>query len=227
MSVLDMFASALGAFIVCSVILFPYYRKDVSQEISTEKAVLQERAKELDTTLRQARLVEEEIRKQDQQVRQVRDTQAKLNVCKQGVNQCQVALAKNFVLVEIQWEKAVNVDLHVTDPSGNEYYWRKTNRCECEFPGQKAQLSVDSFGSSHGGIEVWIDPEARTGSYKIEYVIDRPPAEDVKVTGIVIDRLGTRRIEEKILRRRDSSGGEVRLRAAELQIAADGLLSIR
>jgi hypothetical protein len=225
MSVLDMFASALGAFIMCSVILFPYFKKDVSQEVTAAKETLQARSKELDTKLKEVRQIDEQIRKQDQEVKQVRDLQAKLNVCKQGLNQCQVAVGKNFLLVEIQWEKEINVDLHVTDSGGNEYYWRKTNRCECEFPGKKARLSVDSFGSSRGGIEVWIEPEVKPGSYFVDYVIERPSTDDIKVVGSVIDRLGTRALEVKTLTR--GSGREIRVRAAELQIGADGDLNIR
>ncbi|HZP75590.1 MAG TPA: hypothetical protein VFB45_05555 [Pseudolabrys sp.] len=226
MSVLDMFASALGAFIMVSVILFPYYKKDVSQELTETKKVLAEKSKELDTKLKQVREVEEKVRKQNQDVKQIRDTQANLNVCKQGLNQCQVEMGKNFLLVEIQWDKAINVDLHVTDPAGNEYYWRKTNRCLCDFPGEKARLSVDSFGSSRGGIEVWIAPDVKTGSYFVDYVIDRPTDEQVQVTGTVIDREGTHAIAPKALVRREP-GQEARLRAAELRVAADGTLKIR
>jgi hypothetical protein len=227
MSVLDMFASALGAFIMCSVILFPYFKKDVTQEVVAAKETLQAKSKELETKKKEVRLIDEKIQKQDQEVKQVRDLQAKLSICKQGLNQCQVAVGKNFLLVEIQWDKEVNVDLHVTDSGGNEYYWRKTNRCECEFPGKKARLSVDSFGSSRGGIEVWVDPEVKPGSYFVDYIIDRPSSDEIKVVGTVIDRLGTHPIEVKTMTRRDNVSREIKVRAAEIQINASGDLDIR
>ena len=221
MSVLDMFASALGAFIMCSVILFPYFRKDVSQEVTAAKATLTQKAIELDTTQRKAREVEEQVRHQDAEVRQVRDTQARLNVCKDGLNQCQVALAKNFLLVQIGWSRNVNVDLHVIDPEGHEFYWAQTNRSGADFPQSKAQLSTDSSGASGAGVEVWVDPEVNPGVYKVDYVVDRAPSAPVPVTGLIFDRFGQNPLPVMSLQ-----AGTLRVHAATLQIAADGSLTI-
>lgn len=228
MSVLDMFASALGAFIMCTVILFQY-RDDVSKDLDAANDSLKQKTLALKQTQMDAQVIEEQIRRQEQAVRGVRESQANLNICKQGLNQCQVALAKNFIMVQIEWDKELNVDLYVTDPSGNVFFWRRTNRCNCDFPGNptKARLSVDSRGAcflGKCGIEVWMDPEPKTGSYKIDYVVDRAPPEKVTVTGTVIDRLGKTELPPKSF---DRGSRELRVRAAELELADNGNLEIR
>jgi len=225
MSVLDMFASALGAFIMCAVILFPYYgKKDVKKELAEAKTALDTKSKELKTTQGTLNELKAQIELQDEKVREVRDTQANLKICKDGLNQCQVALAKNFLLVKIEWhpQKSMNVDLHVTDPSGHEYYWRRRS-----YPGLQARLSVDSFGSDLGGIEVWLEPRARPGTYKVSYSIDRALDEDVVIEGTVIDRLGVQKLGPQAFHMQGAETEGLTRQAAILDIGADGTLTRR
>jgi hypothetical protein len=208
---------------MCAVILFPYYKKDVSKELAAAKAELNKKQNELEVDTVQLQKVEEVVRRQEDEVRQVRDAQAALLICKDGLNQCQVALGKNFLVVEVVWTSKANVDLHVTDALGNEFYWRHTNKCECDFRDTRARLSVDSYGGP-GGLEVWIDPEVRAGTYRIEYVLEQAPTEDVTVVGTVIDRKGARLLGQKSF---SSNVHDQRLLGAEVQISSDGEMTIR
>jgi hypothetical protein len=220
MSVLDMFASALGAFIMCSIILFPYYKKDVSQELAAATAALVQKKSDLESATEQLRQTQEQVRRQESQVQQARQAQADLSQCRQGLNKCQADLAKTFLLVQIEWGAAVDVDLHVTDPGGNEFFWAKTNRNGRDFPNSKAQLSIDVAGGA--GIEVWVDPAASPGAYQLDYVVRRNPHPEVSVKGAIFDRYGRKPLDAKTIR-----SGEARIRAGTVQIAADGTVTVR
>src|SRR5258708_5910330 len=135
MSVLDMFASALGAFIMCSVILFPYYsKKDVSKELAAATDALSQQKVQLESRRHEAQDLEQRNRRQQQELEGAHRAQVELTRCHAGLNQCQVALAKTFLLITVEWDMKVNVDLHVTDPRGNEFYWFKPNKDGRDFP---------------------------------------------------------------------------------------------
>ncbi len=57
-----------------------------------------------------------------------------------------MALGNTFLVVAVEWSKAgrTDVDLHVTDPEGHEFYWAKNNRSRGYFPNVEAQLSYDN-----------------------------------------------------------------------------------
>lgn len=220
MSVLDMFASALGAFIMCAIILFPYYKKDVSKELGEARDVLEKAKFELKGENQRARNADETIRGLEPAVESARKALGNLKQCRLGANLCQAELAKTFLMVQIEWKGSVDVNLHVTDPRGHEFYWAKTNRTGRDYPASRALLSIDVV--SGPGIEVWVDPEATLGEYRIDYVIPRNPHPAVQVTGFVFDRTGKRNLPTRTL-----PDGQLRLRASTLTIADDGVLSVR
>jgi hypothetical protein len=170
MSVLDLFAAALGAFILIAVILFPDYQKQ-------EKTVI-----ELQAT---------------QQGLQAQ--QQSLNACKaalsskdQSLATCETALASTFIVIAIEWSAAGNydVDLHVFDPDQNEFFWGKSNRTRRDYPASEAQLSYDNTRGP--GVELWQDPKATPGTYKIAYDYYTAPGQNlpVEVKGNVFYRNG-------------------------------------
>ncbi|HZH11720.1 MAG TPA: hypothetical protein VEZ24_15270 [Microvirga sp.] len=220
MSVLDMFASALGAFIMVAVILFPYYKKDVSKELSETRTAIEQRTTELQATREQVRQVEERIRRQEQQVQQSRLAVASLNQCRQNLAQCQAESTKTFLMIQIEWAEEADVNLHVVNPQGQEFSWSRTNRAGRDVPGSKAQLSIDvAIGP---GIEVWVDPDAGKGTYQIEYRLPRSPDKNIEVKGVMFDRSGKKALPVRILR-----SGETRVRVAMIEIASDGTAAVR
>jgi hypothetical protein len=170
MSVLDLFAAALGAFILIAVILFPNYMKQ-------EKTAL-----ELEAT-------KEGLQAREQILNQCK---AALSIKDQALSTCEVALASTFLVIAIEWSASGNydVDLHVFDPDQNEFFWGKSNRTRRDYPTSDAQLSYDNTRGP--GVELWQDPKAAPGSYKIAYDYYTSPGANlpVDVKGNVFYRNG-------------------------------------
>jgi len=220
MSVLDMFASALGAFMMCAIILMPYYLRDPAPKLKSVDNQLQQaalRLKQVDESLRNSKIENSELAKE---VQKGRDSQSQLQECKRGLKQCQTALAKTFLLVQVTWSSPEDVNLHVTDPAGHEFRWNATNRSGQDFPDSKAKLSVDSRIGP--GLEVWLDPSATAGDYKVDYVFDDPVKEDVEVEGVVYDRYGATPLKTVKI-----PAGQMRSHVATIRINADGTKVIR
>lgn len=158
MSVLDLFAAALGAFILISVILFPNYMKQKKVELQLEAA------------------------KQT-----INECKSATSVKDKTLAVCAASPETTFLVVSIEWSIPgnIDIDLHVTDPKGNEFFWAKNNRTHSDYPSTDAQLSYDNTRGP--GVELWQQPKAEPGVYKIAYFYygtpDRsatPPPVEVK-----------------------------------------------
>ncbi len=219
-SVLDLFASALGAFIMCAIILYPYYKKDVTKELAEAKATLEEADKNLKSEKENVRKLQEQEKKQELQALKAREELTQLNRCHNETKQCRAELTKNFLMVQVKWQSNEAVNLHVIDADNNEFFWAKTNRSGRDYPKSKAQLrNPVVFGS---GIAVWIDPQAKAGSYHIDYALRRASGQSVEVIGVVYDRNGMKSLPKKTLQ-----NNALRVRAATIQIADDGAVTVR
>ncbi len=165
MSVLDLFASALGGFILIAVILFPNYRKT---------AMLEQRC------------------------------------------------LATFGLVQIDWKSVgpYDVDLHVTEPGGAEFFFARSNQNGQDYAGSESQLSVDATGGP--GLEIWQTPNMVPGRYTIEYEYYRAPPRGgaVTVQGGLYYRNGRIALPEVTL----TNKGE-RVRVATVVVADDGEIS--
>src|ERR1700691_3233223 len=88
MSVLDMFASALGAFIMVTIILFPFYNKHQLLDINAEKA------KGLDQLIQNGterlHAADEESTVQQAEISQTGRIQTEVRQCQQDVQACKV-----------------------------------------------------------------------------------------------------------------------------------------
>jgi hypothetical protein len=170
MSVLDLFAAALGGFILIAVILFPNYMKQ-------QKVELQLQASE--QNLKQCKASES-------QAQQTLATQTR------ELASCQAALATTFLVVAIEWNSSGNfdVDLLVFDPDGNEFFWGRNNRDRRDYPSTDAQLSYDNTRGP--GVELWQHPKAQTGTYRVAYDYYGAPGPNrpVEVKGNVFYRNG-------------------------------------
>lgn len=221
MSVLDMFASALGAFIMVSIILFPYYQKNkpIKQLLDQAMSELAQMRNEVEKT--QAAAARIEVRNDDlkSEIRKVQLAQVELNQCKQGVAACLIERGATFLLIKIEWTEPVDVDLHVKDPDGNEFFFMKTNRNGRTFPNSQGRLSTDTVGGP--GVEVWQIPRASVGSYVIEYVVESEPGRPVTVNGIFFDKTGKKQLPEKTL-----GNGRLRVTAGTVDVGADGHVTL-
>jgi hypothetical protein len=184
MSVLDMFASALGAFIMITIILFPFYNKQQLLERSEETAQGVDR--ELQLAIERLRSEEETSSKQKSVIATKAKVETESKECKRKSDDCQVTLARKFLVVQIQWRERSNVNLMIVDPDNNRFAPDKHNRSRQHFPASEAQLSIDM--PSGPGIEIWQHPATKAGDYKVIYRATNMNTPSVKVEGWYIHR---------------------------------------
>jgi hypothetical protein len=203
MSALDLFASALGAFILITIVLFPFFPNtgdsperiaDVRAEVEAEIAALEQalEAANLDDQSSQAQLVAA--------LTQVESTQQELGACsttlesiEQDFDSCRIALAQTFVLVVVSWGSRDDVDLHIIDPRGNEYYYADET-----FPGSDAALEEDNTRGP--GNEIWLSPLAMPGDYEIYLnMFAKRDDSPVSVRGSILHQNGRTALPETTL----------------------------
>ncbi len=198
MSALDLFASAMGAFLVLAVVALPYYLKvdpDLIDQLKQCKGQLQSTQQQL-----------QQCQAQNQQLQAENE-------------QLQRDLAKTFLSVVILWPSKDDVDLHVIDPNDNEFYYKKDNRDRRDFPNSNAQLSWDVVTGP--GAEVWDSSSPESGIYKIEYLLFTKRSSSATVKGKLYYRDGFIDLPEKTLSR---SGQKVI--AIKVKLDSDGRVTL-
>ena len=212
-SALDLFASALGAFILVAIILFPYYLKDkkTAESLAISEAALEKAKAEI--ARQQSDLITLQSRS--------KDDAARVSELQKQVAKYQSAISKPFLVVGIRWiVPGADIDLHVTDPAGHEFYWFKNNNGRRDYPSSGAELSYDM--TSGPAVELWQDAAAIPGEYKVDYVAKAlPEGYEVEVHGSVFDRSGKRELPVKTLR-----SAKERVHAATLTVGSDGGVAI-
>ena len=232
MSALDLFASALGAFILISVILFPFF-PTTEEEVDTSglEAELASALEEVQALMRQIEDLEEDalnasvagdqeaaaiasLRRAERDLRQcsadLADTESDLEDSRQAeertsaqvaelegeLESCYALSRRTFVLIVISWSSRDDVDLHVIDPQGREFYWRERN-----FPGTPARLEEDNiFGP---GNEIWLHPAAQPGDYEILYKYYTKRSRRAEVRGAVLVQTGRIELPSVVLTQED------------------------
>lgn len=194
MSALDLFASALGAFILISVALFPYFPNTghSPEDISALRRALtdaQQQLQQCESELSQARSA------LTQTQAQLESMQGQLDQAQQELQSCQAELRKKFLLVLISWGTTDDVDLHVVDPQGNEFYYeRRTHQ------GTPAKFEEDNIRGP--GNEIWLHPQATPGDYKLYYKLySKRNRGAVSVRGAILTPEGRQSVPTKRLQR--------------------------
>ena len=246
MSALDLFASALGAFILITLVLFPYFPNtgdsqervdEVKAQLAQSEAELEAAGAELEQTsseLAQAGAEIEQLRAQlkpglEQELQAVKEqlsacqaqreeAQAALNACQtrqrdaasmdtalgaceqrsqrmqQELQSCEQQLRKKFILVVISWSTKDDVDLHIIDPAGREYYYEKKFHS-----GSRAKLEEDNTRGP--GNEIWLHPAAEAGRYRVYFKYYSGAGRNVQVRGAVLTPRGRTELPGTVLRR--------------------------
>lgn len=219
MSALDLFASALGAFILLAIVMFPYFpntgtadQRDLEEalgRLQEEEAnsqelqeVLQEIREDFERRLADVRAA---AQREVEAARQERDdAQSAAAAAQQDAETARAAAAaaeqalererrRKFLLVTVSWDDEDDVDLHVVDPAGNEFYYGATTH-----RGSSARFEEDTVNGP--GNEVWLHPQVTPGEYRIYYNLFRENgAPGVSVRGAVAhsidrDELPSRRL---------------------------------
>lgn len=212
MSALDLFASALGAFILVSVVLFPYFPNTGDSEVRV--AEVRARLEQVQSRLHasQSQLAQAQDRLQAAQSQlgacetQRQQVQAALDACEEqrraSVSQdalgacetrnrqiqtelesCQAQAKKKFVLVLMSWGTSDDIDLHVIDPAGREFFYQRRS-----FAGSRAKLEEDNTRGP--GNEIWLHPAAEAGTYRVYYHYFSGGSGSVRVRGAVLTPAG-------------------------------------
>ncbi len=207
MSALDLFASAMGAFILIAFVLFPYFPNtgDSAERVAEVRAQLERVQNELQAARGQLNACESRNQQvqaalaacEEQQQASVsrdalaacedrnRQLEAQLASCEaqqQGsvprnalgacesrnreleseLSSCEARARKKFLLIIMSWNTSDDIDLHVVDPAGREFYYSMRS-----FSGSQAKLEEDN--TSGPGNEIWLHPLAEAGTYKVYY----------------------------------------------------------
>jgi len=218
MSALDLFASALGAFILIAVVLFPYFPNTGSsaENIAELRAQLAQARQEL----QQCRDALNDAGEAQQQLQQcqsdLQQCQADREQSHRDLQQCTEQLRKKFLLVLISWGNRNDVDLHVVDPNGREFYYSKKTH-----PGTPAKLEEDNQNGP--GNEIWLHPQATPGEYRVYYKLyAKRGSGSTQVRGALLTPDGRRPIPDRTLNRE----GEKPL-VAIITVDSEGEASLR
>ena len=244
MSALDLFASALGAFILISIVLMPYFLRVEPEEVNQLRRALAEAQAALAETqqqLRQAQGELEQCREREAACRQeveglqrevdrlrgdlaqarseLEQAQAELRQCQGELEACEEKLSKTFLAVVIQWPtRQHDVDLHIIDAAGAEFFYS-----EPRHPSRPGELSADT--TTGPGVEIWEVTEAPPGEYRVLYNLyahnDNP--EDAIVKGGAYHRDGHDAFRE---RRLAGEGRDNALLVAIITVDDDGNVEI-
>lgn len=203
LSMLDVILGAMAAFLIIMVVLLPYYKRE-HVEYQAENATLRSALAEAEATAEaaagRASAAEEEARRERGRADGLANR-----------------LAKTFLVIYIRWGTLDDVDLHMVDPSGAEFYWERRT-----IAGRPGELSEDNLIGP--GAEVWEVREAPPGEYRasarlFEIKDTRKP---VHVKGRVFYRDGSSTLREVALYRKGQ-----REELAVIRIEADGTASVR
>jgi hypothetical protein len=146
MSALDLFASAMGAFMLIALISLPYYLK-------TDQSLIAEANRQREEADRQR----EEAERLMQEVEQARQG---MKEYEQRALAAESQLQRTFLIVLVTWSTRDDVDLYLVDPTGA-IFWYENRRN----PGRPGELSEDVIQGP--GNEVWQTEVAGPGLYSV------------------------------------------------------------
>ena len=206
MSLLDVVVGAMGAFMTIMIVLIPSYRKQTPHQPPSP------------TSTQTATTTSELLRALQSEQAHIITLEQENSALRAQAAHFADQLKRTFLLVHIQWGTAgQDIDLHVFDPEGNEYYWKHRRT-----PGFSGDLSVDSIIGP--GNEVFTDSNARPGVYKVYahlFSAHERFEPRVNVKGIIMFKDGTLQLPEVLV----VEGGPMVLMANVL-VADDGTVSI-
>ncbi|MCC5915234.1 MAG: hypothetical protein JJU46_12720 [Balneolaceae bacterium] len=156
--------------------------QEVTQELAESRAEADDLRSELEQTSQELEDALEQLEGENHSIAQLED---ELQAAKE-------MLAQTFLVIYIQWpERGVDVDLHVTDPEGAEFYYARRTH-----PDRPGILTEDVTNGP--GAEVWEVRVADAGSYLVEANLFSLPegTRSSSVRGRIFYRDGSREIDQ-------------------------------
>ncbi len=186
-------------------------------ELAQRKASQARRKAEL--ARQQAKAAKQKAEQQRQQVEKtLRQAQQELQQAQQDLRDCRKRLKQTFVLILIKWKTSrQDVDLHVIDPNGNEFWFQKKR-----IPGVPGELSEDD--KIGPGIEVWEIRNAPPGKYLVYYNLfsRRGNKKKTVVSGRVFFRDGSQKIPDTRLTQL-----KTKVPVAAVNVKENGIVEVR
>ena len=163
MSALDLFASAMGAFMIIALISLPYYLKtdhSLMAEVNRHRAETERLKQEAEEARQDAKEYEQRALAAESQ------------------------LKRTFIVVLVTWPTQDDVDLYLVDPTGATFWYGNRSN-----PGRPGELSEDVIRGP--GNEVWQTETADPGLYSVcvHRFASRSPG-NVQVRGSVYHKDG-------------------------------------
>ncbi len=236
LSMLDVISGALGAFLLLVAVLIPWYKKPLAEE----NRQLRQRVAELEAALEQTRSERDQARARQAAAEAERDraraerdqaradnasaaaaleqVRRERDAARAEARRLEDRLSKTFLVVLVKWSTArQDVDLHVVDPTGAEFYYQAKR-----IAGRPGELTEDDTDGP--GHEIWSIQQAPPGEYKIYYNLfsRKGNPENPTVTGRVFYRDGTRELPAKRLTRE-----KTKVLVTTMVIATDGGVTFR
>ena len=218
MSALDLFASALGAFILLTVVSLPYFSNTGSSDADVAK---------IRKDLSKAKSA---LQKSQARIKKIKssmtNSQAKAAQCKKensklssSLNKCSILVKRKFLLIVISWGTDYDdIDLHVVDPGGREFYYKKK-----KFNDSAAALEEDS--TKGPGNEVWLHPSVEQGNYKVYYKLFRKnkkkPSRRIEIRGSVVTPAGKLKLKAHIMTKVES-----KILVATIKVDSNGKITV-
>lgn len=246
LSMLDVISGAMAAFLIIMVVLLPYYKKehvDYQAELADLRTTLAEAEQRIEAANAEASQAQAAAENAQQALQQAQAAAEQTNArlaeleassanANQSLQSAEAAarqaqqradalaqkLAKTFIVLYIRWDTRDDIDLHVFDPSGAEFYWdgRRT------IPGRPGELSEDT--TIGPGAEIWEIRDAPAGEYRafVELYGVKDVRKPVVIKGRVFHRDGSQALRDLPLHR----AGQ-REPLAMIRVDARGDVSIR
>ena len=145
--------------------------------------------------------------------------QSGLRQCQAELDACEEKLSRTFLAVVIQWgTESHDVDLHVIDPAGNEFFYNA--RRHRPHPGE---LSADTTNGP--GVEIWEVAQAPPGEYRVLYNLygHNGNPDNAIVKGGVYHRDGHDKLRERQLAREGRANARL---VAIVTVNDDGSIDI-
>lgn len=173
MSALDLFASAMGAFILVMLVLMPFYLKTTPVPPEMPQCPTPEPVPECP----------------------VCPTPDPIPDCEPTVVEVPVVRDK-LLVVQMIWKKRVDMDLYVTTPDGKFWYSQRT------ISGAPGDLAVDDLhGHESRASEIWLSHDPTPGNYEVcfKYHTRRKDKGRADVWGVLYKPTGPINLERKTL----------------------------
>lgn len=195
-----------------SVVLFPFFPNTDRLDDKTLIAQLEGAKAELRVATEAQARAESELAQCSESLRETAEARQR---AEDSRNECLRSVQANFLLLVMSWNTADDIDMHIIDPQGREFYFDARRHS-----GSEARFEEDNVNGP--GNEIWVHPTVVPGTYRIDYVFFNGNSRAVAVRGAALHRDGRSALPDITLSQRGQ-----RVTVAQVEVAGDGSVRVR